>query len=174
MLLPRNRAQRISSVTAIPKGNYSRDRKRRKAERVSGQKRKPKKEQRGQAVKEEVIQTFAERTLNLLKIPFVHIPACVYRATFKSGYLSLNEKRLAAEYIEGVVDLLIFFPDGRYVVVELKRKGGTVRKEQKEFMRRIGVEHSRLCYSIDEFLDVLKEYGYIVDENLGKKSRSMD
>ncbi len=71
--------------------------------------------------------------------------------------------KLKAEgVLKGVADLFLAYPSGGYhgMFIEMKKKGNYATKEQKELMALYADTGYRceVCYSLDEFVNVIKEY----------------
>ena len=62
----------------------------------------------------------------------------------------------------GISDILGVLPDGKFLAIEVKRKGGVVSDKQTEFLYNIerndGVGF--VAYDVDDVINNLKKYGY--------------
>lgn len=61
--------------------------------------------------------------------------------------------------IKGVSDILGIMPDGRFLAIEVKKKGTYASKEQKEFLKNIN-DNGGLGF-VARDLDDLKKYGVL-------------
>ena len=92
---------------------------------------------------EQELQELCEDYLRWRGIKFLRIPESVYK------------RREIAGLFCGWPDLTVLFPSGRYVCIELKRKGGHQRQGQADFEREVGVENYHLVSSFDHFKGII-------------------
>ena len=99
--------------------------------------------------------------LTFIGVTYYAIP----NGTYLSGTPLQRAKqmnRLKAEGLKvGVPDLCLLFEGGRSVYIELKRKsGGTVSKEQKEWIERLRVLgfDAYVCKGCAEAIEVIQKY----------------
>ena len=135
------------------KGTPNKDRKLRKAKRVS----------KKVSVKEITIQKQSEELLNRLNIKFIHIPDALLKMAFSANSkMPIHIKVIVSRLVKGIPDLVILLPNGKYICIELKTEKGTLSTGQKEFKNAIGINNFYLCRSVDEVIGVLKKYDAVV------------
>jgi hypothetical protein len=65
---------------------------------------------------------------------------------------------------KGVSDILGILPDGKFLAIEVKKKGNYASPEQKEFIQNINLKNgiAFVAYSVDEVIDTLNKKNYMV------------
>jgi hypothetical protein len=63
---------------------------------------------------------------------------------------------------KGTPDIIGYMSDGKFLGIEVKKPGGVVSKEQQDFLNDLNDKGGLgfVAYSIDDVVDVLKNYGY--------------
>lgn len=63
---------------------------------------------------------------------------------------------------KGTPDIIGYLPDGKFLGIEVKKKGGVVSIEQQDFLDDLNERGGLgfVAYSIDDVVDTLKNYGY--------------
>lgn len=96
---------------------------------------------------EAVTQDLTEQYLGRLGLPFVRIPAYVLAVVFRfrpglSG-AELGALREASHYLKGLPDLLVLYPSGRFLALELKTETGKLSAAQRLWRTAIGTKVAR-------------------------------
>lgn len=81
-------------------------------------------------MKEKELQKFAEKLIKLYRLPFVHVPNCVYRR-IGGRFVSIVVDKGNA----GWPDILALGPEGRFLLMELKTETGRLRTEQEDLKK---------------------------------------
>lgn len=105
--------------------------------------------------KEKSLQKQVEAILDLHQIRYIHLTTNITR---KIGNRFIN---FSVEKNKGFPDLEIYVPNGKSILIELKRaKGGRMSKEQKEwqgYLQKNGYNH-HVVKSFEEFKVIMKPY----------------
>ena len=88
-------------------------------------------------------------------------PHLIIYAVPNGGSRNVREaQRLKAERVlAGVADLVIMFPQGKSLYIEMKVKGNKQTDNQKEFQKiaeTLGHTYA-VCYSFDEFKEIIEK-----------------
>ena len=88
-------------------------------------------------------------------------PYLIIYAVPNGGSRNVREaQRLKAEgVLAGVADLVIMFPQGKSLYIEMKVKGNKQTDNQKEFQKiaeTLGHTYA-VCYSFDEFKEIIEK-----------------
>ena len=114
-------------------------------------------------------------------LDFVHVTYfAIPNGTFLSGTALQRAKqmnRLKKEGLKnGVPDLCLLFEGGKSVYIEMKKaKGGTVSKDQKEWLERLRVLgfDAYVCKGAAEAIEVVKKYLKDDKKSLNAKQGSL-
>ena len=71
-----------------------------------------------------------------------------------------GKKRFFRAGFPGISDIIGIAPDGRFVAIEVKRKGGKVTQNQQAFLnavRGMGA-YGIVAYSLDDAMEFVKQY----------------
>ena len=115
-------------------------------------------------------------------LDFIHV---TYFATQNENPLSYKDRKTASIQgakakasgkKAGVPDMVLLFEGGKTVFVEMKRKsGGTVSKDQKQWLERIRVLgfSAYVCNGAKEAIDVVQKYLPESKKNINAKQGSL-
>ena len=110
---------------------------------------------------EATIQAQVELYLRLKQVPFIRLPDALMRGIFASYHIPVHQKKIIAEYLRGLPDVMVLKPDGRYckmLPLELKTEVGKLTQSQKHWQTKINTIVVRnvkdACAEIDNFLSL--------------------
>jgi len=102
---------------------------------------------------EDVLQRQAEEYLDLIRLPFIRIPEEVTGLCSPThpAKVSQHIKNMISKYFLGRADLILLDNEsGKFLCVELKKKGGVQSTGQKRFERTVR-DHYIIVRSFEEF-----------------------
>lgn len=102
---------------------------------------------------EDRIQEKAEAYLENMDFRYIHIPNMIWGFIHKLFPVWLIS--LASRYLAGIPDLVVFHPNGRYLLLELKTEIGDLNQAQRRWRKGLNVQVSH-CWTEAE--KILKEF----------------
>ncbi len=85
---------------------------------------------------EAILQQQCEKYLDLLHIPYLHIPNSLWVCVNNSNYRGMANE--CSDYLKGWQDLILFDKEsGKFLAIELKTEIGTQSKKQKEMQLKL-------------------------------------
>lgn len=135
-----------------PKGNATKKRKQRRSDRIAS---------KGCEL-EDVLQKAANKLYNDLGIKHIRIPQKIFSFIYESGICPKWFKIMFGVAFGGMSDNILLLKSGKFICIELKKEDGTQQANQRNFSKEVGEDNYYLCRSIDEIIDVLKNYGVVV------------
>ena len=110
---------------------------------------------------ESIIEEQTESLLDNLGLKYIRVPDAIYSAIFGGNSIKPYIKALISTFIKGLPDITVLLRDGRYICIELKTETGKLSQGQKTFAKAIGEENFHVCRSVDEVVELLKEYSVL-------------
>jgi len=108
---------------------------------------------------EKDLQEKCENYLEIRRIEYIRVPDELNAAIFSGRFkITQHVKNKISKYLGGVADLNILFGNGRYISVELKKRGGKMHQAQRKFEDGVTKNNYYIIRSFDKFIKLVDKF----------------
>jgi hypothetical protein len=122
----------------------------------TGRKRRPRVPKLGKDP-ESSLQTLAEQYLQAKGIRYLRIPDGVYEHMARCPSVRMDQRGVLSQYLAGQPDLIVLCPSGRYLCIELKRKGGRMHQAQRQWASGYIAKHHWVIDNIEDYVTLINK-----------------
>lgn len=117
-------------------------------------KRRPRRPKLGKSP-ESALQQLAEEYLQVKGIRYIRIPDGIYEHMTTCPRVRMDQRGALSQYMAGQPDLIILLDDGRYICLELKRKGGRLHLSQRQWQSGYIKKFYKVIDTIEDFVYIM-------------------